>query len=363
LKRLRRIFKIVIVLSGAVLGVSLVDLLFNQLADLKLFNAVEALPPWLSSLIYLAAAVICGLLAFSFSEKILNAVTRLNRRIQSMPTRQLVSTILGFIVGLIIAFLLRYLVLLIPTPWAVAPITVLLYIALGFMGASFGHNKLADTLPGELFRRSGELSLREGRRRHSAKVVDTSTIIDGRIYDVLETGFLEGPIIIPTFVLTELQHVSDSADDLKRARGRRGLDIVARMQKDLQRINIEILSRDYPDIAATDDKLLALAKELGAKIITNDFNLNKVASVQGIEVLNINVLANAVKQVTLPGEQMTVRVIREGKEAGQGVAFMADGTMIVIEGAQGDVGSQLTIEVTSSLQTPAGRMVFARKVL
>ena len=183
-------------------------------------------------------------------------------------------------------------------------------------------------------------------------------IIDGRIVDVCEAGFLEGSFVIPQFILQELQHIADSTDPLRRARGRRGLDILHKIQK-INNIDVKIVDEDFPKIKEVDAKLVALARTLDAKIITNDFNLNQVAELQGVQVLNINELANAVRPVVLPGEEMEMRIIQEGKEPGQGVGFLDDGTMVVVEGGRRYVNSRIEVVVTRALQTAAGRMIFA----
>ncbi len=191
------------------------------------------------------------------------------------------------------------------------------------------------------------------------KILDTSAIIDGRIADICDTGFLEGTIIIPQFILQELQYVADSYDGSKRARGRRGLDILKRIQGQ-QHARVSIIDRDFPQIKEIDAKLVALARAMGANIVTNDFNLNKVAELQGVKSLNINDLANALRPVVLPGEMMNVHVLREGKEPGQGVAYLEDGTMVVVDNAKRQVGKNIEVTVTSVLQTTAGRMIFTR---
>jgi uncharacterized protein YacL len=191
------------------------------------------------------------------------------------------------------------------------------------------------------------------------KVLDTSAIIDGRIADVCETGFLEGVFVLPQFILQELQHIADAADPMKRARGRRGLDILHKIQK-MSRITVRIVDEDFPKIKEVDAKLVALAKFLNAKVITNDFNLNKVAELQGVSVLNINELANSLKPVVLPGETMKVFILKEGKEYNQGVAYLDDGTMVVIENARRLIGKNADVTVTSVLQTTAGRMIFSK---
>jgi uncharacterized protein YacL len=191
------------------------------------------------------------------------------------------------------------------------------------------------------------------------KILDTSVIIDGRVADLCETGFLEGTFLVPQFILHELQHIADSSDSLKRARGRRGLDILNKIQKMVD-IDVRIIDDDFPSVKEVDSKLVVLAKKLGAKVITNDLNLNKVAELQGVRVLNINELCNALRPVVLPGESIRVFILKEGKEAGQGVAYLDDGTMIVVDNARKHIGRNVDVIVTSVLQTTAGRMIFTR---
>lgn len=192
-----------------------------------------------------------------------------------------------------------------------------------------------------------------------AKIIDTSVIIDGRIVEVCEAGFIEGTFIIPQFILQELQHIADSTDSLRRARGRRGLDVLHKIQK-MSNLTVKIIEEDFPKIKEVDSKLVALARLLGAKIITNDFNLNKVAELQGVTVLNLNELANALKPVVLPGEKMNIFIAKEGKESNQGVGYLDDGTMVVVDHARKTINKQVDVIVTSVLQTTAGRMIFAK---
>ena len=192
------------------------------------------------------------------------------------------------------------------------------------------------------------------------KVLDTSAIIDGRIADICETGFLEGPILIPQFVLRELQYIADMTDPLRRARGRRGLDVLDRLQKH-SKAPIRIIDEDYPEIKEVDQKLIELSRRKGAKIVTNDYNLNKVARLHGIEVLNVNELAQALRPVVLPGESLKVHVIREGKEPDQGVGYLEDGTMVVVEEGKKLIGQEVEITVTSVLQTSSGRIIFGKE--
>jgi uncharacterized protein YacL len=190
-----------------------------------------------------------------------------------------------------------------------------------------------------------------------AVILDTSVIIDGRIVDIAKAGFIEGTMVVPRFVLTELQAIADSGDTLKRSRGRRGLDILNALQRQ-ENVRLDITDEDFPDLMGVDAKLTALSKLTNMSLVTNDYNLNKIAEIQGVKILNINELVSALKPVVLPGEEMHVKVIREGKEPGQGVAYLDDGTMVVIEHGKKKVGSEVTVVATSVLQTPAGKMIF-----
>ncbi len=191
------------------------------------------------------------------------------------------------------------------------------------------------------------------------KLLDTSVIIDGRVTDISRAGFLEGVVIVPKFVLQELQLISDSSDNMKRNKGRRGLDILNGLKK-IDGLNITIVDKDYRDVRGVDEKLVVMAKEIGAKIITNDYNLNKIAEIQGIKVLNINDLSNAIKPTFLPGEKINVKIMKEGKERDQGIAYLSDGTMIVVDNAKKMLNRKVDVQVTNVLQTDAGRMIFAR---
>ena len=253
----------------------------------------------------------------------------------------------------------------IPFPWVSSLLTAVIYIVLGYLGFTLPVKKRDDivaAIQAGKKERDGSASTRKISKKKNnaaAKVLDTSVVIDGRIYDICKVGFMEGPLIVPVFVLNELQLIADSSDDLKRNRGRRGLDIINKMQNDLD-VPVQISEEDYDDIQEVDAKLVRMAKETKCKILTNDYNLNKVATVQGAEVLNINELANAVKPVVLPGEEMKVLLVKAGKESGQAVAYLDDGTMIVVENGRKYIGDNITVIVTSILQTAAGRMIFAK---
>ncbi len=282
------------------------------------------------------------------------SVIRAEQAIRKVSLRVIFGGVVGMIIGLFIAFFLAYgLNFVGVTSWEkqqVAPwIYALLTGIMGYLGLVIGSKKIE------------EISLFGfGQTKESADygILDTSVIIDGRIADICDTGFIEGTLIVPRFVLDELQYIADSSDSMKRSRGRRGLDILNRMQRS-NGINIEVVDQDFPKLKGVDAKLVAMAKKMNARIITNDFNLNKVAELQGIKILNVNELANALKPVVLPGEIMTVKIIKEGKEPGQGVAYLDDGTMIIVDHAQKYQGSTVEVIVTSVLQTTAGRMIFS----
>lgn len=230
----------------------------------------------------------------------------------------------------------------------------LIILVLPYLGLVFGARKGEWLEPAKL---AG--LFREARPQRRFKILDTSVIIDGRIAEVVESGFLDGTLVVPQFVLRELQSVADSPDSLKRNRGRRGLDVLNRIQK-MSGVEVEISDIDFPGIKEVDMKLIELARTLLGKIVTQDFNLNKVAQLRGVAVLNLNELANALKPVVLPGEVMSVFIIKEGKEFNQGVAYLDDGTMVVVDNARSRIGRTLEIVVTSVLQTTAGRMIFGR---
>ncbi len=277
-------------------------------------------------------------------------------RVRALTLRRLFGAVIGSLLGIMGAFLFS-LVLRNALPdghtrdlLQLAVLLLMTYIGL-VVGASKG-DLLNLAALGGLF--AGE---RGGKR--NTKVIDTSAIIDGRIADIAETGFLEGPLIIPEFVLRELQMVADSSDSSKRQRGRRGLDVLQRMRTNAQ-ITVQIAEEDYPHIREVDLKLIELARNLEAKIVTNDFNLNKVAQVRGVAVLNINDLANSLRPVVLPGEKMRILVMKEGKEYDQGVGYLDDGTMVVVDHARRLIGRSVEITVTSVLQTASGKMIFGR---
>lgn len=269
-----------------------------------------------------------------------------------------VSTLIGGLMGLAAGMATAWL-LLIPIKEFAGEWTGVVFFLLGsFLG--YG-GLLVGISKGAIFTTQGVVRSLAGKEESDEylKLVDTSVIIDGRIADVCETGFIDGVFVIPQFILQELQHIADSPDSLKRARGRRGLDILNRMQK-MPQINVRIIEDDFPKIREVDAKLVALGKKMDAKVLTNDFNLNKVAELQGVPVLNVNELANAIKPVVLPGEPLKVFIIKEGKEHNQGVAYLEDGTMVVVDDGKKMIGKTINVTVTSVLQTTAGRMIFTK---
>jgi uncharacterized protein YacL len=272
--------------------------------------------------------------------------------IKKAPLKVIFGGTFGLFLGLVIAQLLGYAFSGLQNSAVRISISVILSCVFGYMGLVLGGKKVEEfRWPGWGFFAKGS------QKKDGGKILDTSVIIDGRVADICETDFLEGPLVIPQFILQELQHIADSADSLKRARGRRGLDILNRMQKG-DTVEVRVVDDDYPDIKEVDAKLIALGREMNAKIVTNDFNLNKVAQLQGVPVLNINQLANALKPMVLPGEVLHLQIMREGKEQGQGVAYLDDGTMVVVENASRHLGEEVEASVTSILQTTAGRMIF-----
>ncbi len=284
------------------------------------------------------------------------AIVLFEMRLRQISLKRLIGAAIGSILGIFGAYLFSLVIRNSLSPGNTQSFLQLLVILLmAYVGLIVGANK------GDLLNLSalGGIFGGEKQGKKSYKILDTSVIIDGRIADIAETGFLDGVLVIPQFVLRELQLVADSADSLKRNRGRRGLDILQRIQK-IATLQVQIVEDDFPAIREVDLKLIELAKLLEGKIVTNDFNLNKVAQLQGVEVLNINELANSLKPIVLPGEGMRVFILKEGKEYNQGVAYLDDGTMVVVDNARKMIGKTVDIAVTSVLQTTAGKMIFGK---
>ena len=328
----------------------------------------------------LFGAVLGGLIGFLASPYFIRCLKRFSawveQQLGKMPIHDVIAGAIGLAIGLIIANLLGYSFAKIPIVGDYIP--VIFSIVFGYLGITITIKKrqeltgLFDFVPRFMKEFAKMKEMRAGASQAPAgaaavapkedkayKLLDTSVIIDGRIADICDTGFIEGTLLIPVFVLEELQHIADSSDVLKRTRGRRGLDILQRIRQSTK-VKVEITNVDFDDIAEVDSKLVRLGQQVGGKIITNDYNLNKVAQLRGVEVLNINELSNAVKPVVIPGETMHVTIVKAGKEPGQGVAYLDDGTMIVVEDGQKYIGSTVPVTVTSVLQTSAGRMIFVK---
>ncbi|MFC0469773.1 PIN/TRAM domain-containing protein [Halalkalibacter kiskunsagensis] len=358
---LKRIVQLFFVLVGGTLGFIFIPELIHIL------NLGE-MPVWIMNSYAgsVIGAIIFFFATFWLTDYIVNVMKLLEEAIVRAPVTDVLFGTLGLIVGLIVAYLIGIPLNAINIPIVSTVLPIFTTIFLGYFGFQIGFKKRDELI--NLFtitrnlgkkKEDEEVDVNVGKQ---LKILDTSVIIDGRIADICKTGFLEGTLVIPEFVLEELQHIADSSDVLKRNRGRRGLDILNKIQKELP-INVEIYEGDFEEISEVDSKLVKLAKVSLGMVVTNDFNLNKVCELQGVSVLNINDLANAVKPVVLPGEELKVQVIKDGKEQHQGVAYLDDGTMIVVEGGRDYIGKHLDVVVTSVLQTSAGRMIFAKPKL
>jgi uncharacterized protein YacL len=328
--------------------------------------AVETAANTAMLIVLVSAGGLFGISVFPVIFRGLRKLTsRLETNLQKVPTHDLVAGAFGAIIFLLIAVLLTLPFSQIPYIGVYLPIGLTLFM--GYLGMQVAIKKREDlfnlfsAVPRSVERVVG--AQRDRTQKHQSrcapKILDTSVIIDGRILDICNTGFIDGTLIVPTFILEELQHIADSADPLKRNRGRRGLDVLGKMRKEVG-AQIQILDSEIENGIDVDSRLLKLAQSTAGKVVTNDFNLNKVAQLRGVPVLNINELANALKPVVLPGEEMTVYVMKDGKEAGQGVAYLDDGTMVVVDGGRRFIGAEVEVAVTSVLQTAAGRMIFAK---
>ena len=413
---LDKILRFLITLVFAIVGGALLKLASPMLAmfiSVEFFNLdIEIFQITLASLICILTGAVLGALGGWFVSPFL--IRRLSRftvfvekQLGKMPIHDVIAGSVGLAIGLIIANLLSYSFAKIPVVGDYIP--VIFSLILGYLGihitikkrkeltGSFEFiprmlkevlrsrevqqpevkeeikpNKVSIERPKSYKRKdkdkpeikaaAPETQTTEQPVVKSAEVDKnyTNVIIDGRIADICKTGFLEGTLLIPVFVLEELQHIADSPDALRRVRGRRGLDVLKQIQDESAKLKVEVMNIDFDDIQEVDSKLVRLAQKVKGKIITNDFNLNKVAQLRGVAVLNINDLSNAVKPVVIPGESMEVKVVKDGKEPGQGVAYLDDGTMIVVENGRRHMNEKVRVEVTSALQTSAGRMIFAR---
>jgi len=386
-KSIQKLMRLLITLLGAGIGIGLASI-FSPVLQ-RFYPALIPLA-YLPLVLYGVLGILGGLFFFLISNWIIQHTLRLigavERRWDKMPSRQIMLSTIGLILGLAVAALISQLILSAGPSLFTISASALVYVVMGTIGVQIGFRRYRDE---RLFSRrirrkmqsavaaeelmgadafflgeeeeESEPSVMEasGQPYSLRKFLDTSVIIDGRILDIVKTGFLEGEIVIPQFVLVELRHIADSGDSLRRARGRRGLDVLSKLQKELKN-TVLVDETDFEDVAEVDVKLLRLCREKGGAVVTNDYNLNKVASVTGIKVLNINDLANAVKPMLMAGEELTVQIMREGKEPGQGVAYLDDGTMIVVDNGRRYVGESVTVAVTTVLQTSAGRMIFTK---
>lgn len=298
----------------------------------------------------LVNSIIIGLIFGAITVGITLAV---EQTMKKLSPKSIQGAALGLAVASITFFAINSILSSFSIPFNIGSfISAAVFLFLAHLGISIGLAK------GKEAQQSGG---RKASRGHTeANILDTSVIIDGRIADVAEAGFINGPLIVPKFIIKELQHIADSSEPIKRVRGRRGLDVLKRMQKDIPNVSIKITNHDFPNTKEADLKLVELASKLNGVIITNDFNLNKVAGLQDVKVMNLNQLSNALKPVVLPGETMTIQVVKEGKENNQGVGYLEDGTMVVVDEAKRFLGNEINVSVTSVLQTPTGRMIFSK---
>ena len=374
---IKRIIRIIATIIGAALGLGVFPLIKLVLSktEVDVSQYVTTTQEYVISIIL---GIIFAFIFFRITPLIQKQGQKVAEGIgddlQGVSGNDILAATIGLVLGLIIAFLLSQIYAIIPNPIISAIATVVTYLLLGYLGAVVATKKGKEVFS-QIFVRQKEAADGQqspsrfsvgggGRKKNtnqSPKILDTSVIIDGRIAEIMKTGFIEGTIVIPEFVLVELRHIADSADSLKRARGRRGLDILNKIQTDY---GIEIYNTEsekaLKDIPEVDVKLLKLAQIMNGKVVTNDFNLNKVATINGVEVLNINELANTLKPIVIPGEKMVVTPVKEGKDASQSIAYLDDGTMVVVEDGRKEIGVETEITVTSVLQTAAGRMIFGR---
>lgn len=356
-KFIRAMFYSILSIFGGLIGYQIAEYIqkiYKELGDSPLnfwsFVVVGvlvgiAIAPIVSSLFMrVVDNVILGMKKISLQETILGSIGL----IFGLLISTLINLALNFIpfesIQILGSFIKPFLFLIVTIFWC-------------YLGVFFATRMVFVQSLGQLFGNPGSVKAPFAWGDKNMKILDTSVIVDGRIYDITRTGFVEGTLILPRFVLNELQQIADSSDNLKRNRGRRGLDVLHNLRKEP---GIQIVDKDYPDVGV-DAKLVKLAQELGGHLVTTDYNLNKVAQLQGIKVLNVNELANAVKQVLLPGEYIEATIVKDGKEAGQGVAYLDDGTMIVVEDGRRSMNEKIEIEVTSVIQTVAGKMIFGKK--
>ncbi len=359
---LERVLRVVITLFGSAIGGGLAALAIRIYTT---FEGTRGLESGEVIWICAGATLLFALITWFVAPHLIQRVERWSGSVEvslsEMPLSQLLCGALGLVLGLFIAWLITQLFRAGLPELLWSGLSAVLYLMLGYLGASIGSKRWREfpAMFSKQARQDRKTATPLSGHASVGKILDTSVIIDGRIFDVCKTGFVEGPLVIPQFVLAELRHIADSSDPLRRNRGRRGLDVLARIQKELD-IAVQITEADFEDVDEVDVKLLKLARQTSGVVVTNDFNLNKVADVTGVKVLNVNDLAGALRPVLLPGEEMRVQILREGKEHGQGIGYLDDGTMIVVDSGKRHIGETVDVVVTTVLQTSAGRMIFTK---
>lgn len=358
-KTVEKIMRFLMTVLGAGLGAGAAALMIVFLREPYPVFAQTLYAP---TLLYIGCGLLSGLVFYLcagwFIRYGMQFILATEKMLEKMSFQQILFTTTGLVIGLVVAALISMLILAAGASMITISFSAITYVIFGTMGMRTGYKRYKDgkklLFPGM---RDGDAPDEAVPAAFLRKFLDTSVIIDGRVLDIVKTGFLEGQLVVPQFVLAELRHIADSGDQLRRARGRRGLDVLQKLQKE---VSILVDETDYPDTTEVDVKLLRLCRDQGGTVITNDYNLNKVAGVTGIRVLNINDLSNAVKPMLMAGEELTVQIQREGKEPGQGVAYLDDGTMVVVENGRRYVGETIAVIVTTVLQTSAGRMIFTK---
>ena len=374
----RRLFRGFFTVLGGLIGYEAFELSRYLLTKVSHPDMQEGLSQseelWIGIFFVFIFGVIFYRIAPALTRKSRKVADTIENDLQGVSPNALIGGTIGLVVGLVIAYLLTQIYQDVITQKSLyLTVTILLYAAIGFLGSVVGSKKGSELIAMYSSGRRAQqakavteensygYNAKDKKSQRVPKILDTSVIIDGRILEIMKTGFLEGPIVIPEFVLVELRHIADSSDGLKRNRGRRGLDILNKIQTEY---GIEIYNTDsekaLKEIPEVDVKLLKLAQIMKGKVVTNDFNLNKVAVIKGVPVLNINELANALKPMVIPGETMTVALIKQGKDHSQAIGYLDDGTMIVVEDGRRQIGQTVDINVTSVLQTAAGRMIFGK---
>ena len=363
--RSNRIFHLVFRLLFTLLGLAVGRLVLGLLRDLNAMKFLGRLIPQgaIPVVIYILFAIIFFILGKHAYGALWRLVDFAESEMKDIPASDILWGILGLIIGILIAFLVSLPIYRLNIDYVSSILSLIIYIVLAVLGIRimlYKREEIAGSFRNLFLQGNGAVKLKSGDKKQGVpKLLDTSVIIDGRIVDIIELGFLEGPVVVPNFVLRELQGIADSSNGMSRAKGRKGLDALKKLQED-SRNKIRIVDKNYADLTEVDTMLLRMAKEVKGVVVTNDFNLNKVAEVQGIRVLNINALANAMKPVFVTGERINVFVVKPGSQEKQGLGYLDDGTMIVVENGIDYIGHNVDCTVTSMLQTSAGKMIFAK---